>query len=61
MTIKRVKQAAAVRGIYFNGVKSWLNNCVGYGYFCFTPSGRGFISADTLRGLYKMIMEYKKI
>lgn len=61
MTIKRVKQAAVARGIYFSGEKKYQNNVVGYGYFCFTPSGRGFITSDTLHGLYKMIMEYRKI
>ncbi len=61
MTIERVKQAAAARGIFFDGVKKWQNNFVGYGYFCYTPYGCGFIQADTLQGMYKNIMKYKKV
>lgn len=61
MTVKRVQTAAARRGIYFNGVKEWQNNTVGFAYFAFTPSGRGFITADTLSGFYRLIMQYNVI
>lgn len=59
MTIKRVKQAAATRGIYFDGKKRFLNNVVGIGYEVYI--GYRFIQADTLEGLYKMIMTIPKI
>ena len=61
MNTKTVKAAAAARGIFFDGLKTWQNNVVGFGYFVFTPGGRGFIQADTLSGLYKRILEYPKI
>lgn len=60
MTIKRVKQAAACRGIYFEGKRNWLNNTVGYGYGFFTPTG-GFRQADTLDGIYRQIMAFPKV
>jgi len=60
MTVKRVQAAAAARGMFFNGVKKWQNNVVGYGYFMFVPGGCGFIQADTLTGLYKTVMKYPK-
>ena len=58
MTVKRVKAAAARRGIYFNGLKQWQNNVVGFGYFAFSPSGRGLITADTLSGFYRLVLQY---
>lgn len=61
MTIERVKQAAYIRGIYFDGVKKFRNNFVGVAYEIYTPNGRGFFQADTLTGLYKEIMKYDKI
>jgi len=61
MTIQRVKQAASIRGIYFDGIKKWRNNMVGYAYEIFTPDGRDFFQSDTLSGLYKKIMEYKRL
>ena len=61
MTIKRVKAAAAIRGIYFDGVKKWRNNMIGYAYEIYTPTGRGFFQADTLNGLYNEIMKYNKV
>ena len=61
MTIERVKQAARCRGIYFEGVKKWLNNVVGYGYEFYTPNGRGFRQADTLAGAYKEIMKFPAV
>lgn len=61
MTIQRVKQAASIRGIYFDGIKKWRNNMVGCAYEIFTPDGRGFFQSDTLSGLYKKVMEYKKL
>lgn len=61
MTIERVKRAAELRGIYFSGEKKWLNNTVGYGYEFFTPNGYGFYQADTLVGVYRAVMRFKKI
>jgi hypothetical protein len=61
MTIKRVKQAAACRGIYFSGERKWLNNTVGYGYEFYTPNGCGFRQADTLEGSYRQVMEFPKV
>lgn len=61
MTIKRVKQAAYIRGIYFDGVKKFRNNLIGVAYEIYTPNGRGFFQADTLTGLYKEIMKYNKM
>lgn len=60
MTVKRVQAAAAARGMFFNGVKSWQNSVVGYGYFMFAAGG-GFIQADTLTGLYNAVMKYPKV
>jgi hypothetical protein len=60
MTIERVKNAAYLRNIYFDGVKKWRNNMAGYAYEIYTPGGRGFFQSDTLTGLYKKIMEYPK-
>lgn len=59
MTIKRVKQAAATRGIYFDGKKRFLNVMIGRGYEVYV--GYRFIQADTLEGLYKMIMATPKV
>ena len=59
MTIKRVVASAEARGIYFDGLKKWRNNCVGYAYEILT--GRGFFQADTLEGLYKYIMKFPKV
>jgi hypothetical protein len=61
MTIKRVKTAAYIRGIYFDGLKVWRNNMVGYAYEIYTPDGRGFYQADTLQGIYNKVMTYKKM
>lgn len=61
MTVQRVRQAASIRGIYFDGIKKWRNNMVGCAYEIFTPDGRGFFQSDTLSGLYKKIMEYKRL
>ena len=58
MTIKRVKRAAELRGIRFDGKKTWRNNTVGYVYEVFPPGGRGFFQADTLEGMYRYIMEF---
>lgn len=57
MTIKRVQTAAACRGIYFSGDRD------GMWYNCFIPweLGGGHLQADTLQGMYKMIMARKKI
>ena len=57
MTVKRVQAAAARRGIYFNGLKQWQNNVVGFGYFAFIPAG-GHITADTLSGFYRLVLQY---
>ena len=61
MTIKRVKQAAYIRGIYFDGLKVFRNTMVGYAYEIYTPDGQGFYQADTLQGLYNYIMTFEKI
>jgi len=61
MTIERVKRAAELRGIYYEGKRKWLNNTVGYGYEFFTPNGYGFRQASTLKDSYKQIMEFSKI
>lgn len=61
MTIKRVQRAAEIRGIYFNGKRRFLNNIVGYGYEISSPSGWSYRQADTLEGLYKMIMKFPKL
>ena len=60
MTIKRVQNSAYIRGIYFDGRKQWLNNMVGFGYSVYLPTG-GFLQADSLQGLYNMILKYPKI
>lgn len=61
MTIERVKQAAWLRGMHFDGRKSFRNTMVGCAYSVVTPNGRGYIQADTLDGLYRVIMEYPKV
>lgn len=58
MTIKRAQRAAEIRGIYFNGIKKWRNNIVGYAYEIFTPNGRGFFQTDNLNSLYREIKKY---
>lgn len=60
MTKKRVQRAAELRGIYFDGERKWLNTMVGYGYECFSRSGYRFLQADTLGGMYKLIMRERK-
>ena len=60
MTIKRVQRACAIRGIWFDGIRRWQNNVIGYGYSVNIPTG-GFRQADTLDGLYKAIKELPKI
>ena len=61
MTIQRVKASAEARGIYFDGLKKWRNNCVGFAYEIFSPSGGGFFQAQTLQGLYNYIVKFPKI
>lgn len=61
MSGERVEKAAEIRGIYFAGVKHWLNSMVGYGYEFYTPDGRGFFQSDTLEGAYREIMQYPKV
>lgn len=61
MTIKRVQEAAALRGIWFDGEKKWRNSMIGAAYEVYTPNGRGFFQADALRALYNEIMRYKPI
>lgn len=58
MTIKRVQRAAELRGMYFDGIKKWVNSCIGYGYEIYTPNG--FSQADTLDGIYKFVMRFEK-
>lgn len=59
MTIKRTQAAAARRGLYFDGVKKWINNCIGFGYVCHTP--RGFLQADTISGFYNLVLQFPVI
>lgn len=59
MKIERVQQSAYLRGLFFDGVKTWRNSWIGYAYEIYLP-GRGFYQADTLAGIYCRIMEYKK-
>lgn len=59
MTIKRVQKAAEVRGMYFDGIKKWQNEMVGYGYGLRSP--RGYLQADTIQGLYEMVMSFPKV
>lgn len=61
MTTERVRRAAELRGIYFDGERKWQNSTVGYGYCVFSPSGYGFLQANTLDGLYRLIMQYEKV
>jgi hypothetical protein len=61
MTIERVKQAAYIRGMYFDGVKRFRNSMIGAAYEIYSASGRGFYQADTLRGMYAYIMQFSKI
>lgn len=58
MTIKRVQQAAVVRGLYFDGRKIFRNSMVGVAYEIYTPTG--FFQADTLDGIYKKVMSISK-
>lgn len=60
MTIKRVQHAAALRGIRFNGNKQFLNSIIGFGYYTYAPGG-ALLQADTLAGLYTLIMNYPRI
>ena len=60
MTIQRVKRAAKLRGIYYEGKRKWLNNTVGYGYEFSTPNGTGFRQSSTLAGSYRQVMEFPK-
>ena len=59
MKIERVQQAAYLRGIFFDGVKTWRNSMSGYAYEIYLP-GKGFLQADTLQGIYKAVMKYEK-
>lgn len=60
MTIKRVKKAATLRGMRFNGKKLFINNIIGVGYYVYPPHG-ATLQADTLTGLYSLIMKYPRI
>lgn len=53
MTKERVKQAAWIRGLYFDGERRWLNNTVGYGYEIY--NGETFEQATTLNEVYELI------
>lgn len=61
MKIERVKKAAELRGIYFEGRRRWRNNTVGNAYEITTPNGRGFFQSDTLEGIYREVMKYERI
>ena len=60
MTIERVKKAAAIRGMRFDGKKRFINNLMGFGYFVQVSTG-AFLEADTLSGLYSLILKYPRI
>lgn len=59
MTIKRVAAAAACRGCYFSGMKD------GMFYIMFLDNAPvrfgSYFQADTLQGMYNMIMRLPKI
>ena len=59
MTIKRVQNAAYIRGMFFDGEKKYRNSFVGYAYEIYT--GRGFFQADTLNAIYKEVMKHEKV
>ena len=55
MTTKRVQNAAAARGVFFDG-KATPNGWTRYQVF--SPSGCGFLQSDTLDGLYRLLQRY---
>lgn len=57
MTIERVKKAAARRGIYFDGEKTWRNSTIGYAYEL--SIGWRFVQCDTLEQCYKILQAYQ--
>lgn len=61
MTVTRVKQAAALRGIKFTGEKKFRNTWAGVAYEVDSPNGRNFVQSDTLDGVYKFVMQFPKI
>ena len=61
MTKARCIHAAALRGIWFDGEKKWLNSLVGYGYQCWSPNGTQLFQSNTLAGIYRFIMEFEKL
>lgn len=58
MTIDRVKRAASIRGLFFDGKKCWRNSMIGYGYEIYT--GGRFIQFDSLNGVYQFVMSIPK-
>ena len=63
MTIKKCKDAAYVRGIYFSGKKHWLNNMVGYGYDFYGPDycGAPLHMTNNLEDAYRLIKQYPRL
>ena len=53
MTIEKVSKAAALRGMYFDGER-------GYSAFYCILTPDGYFRSDTLRGIYRRVMQYRK-
>jgi hypothetical protein len=60
MTINRVKHAAYIRNINFDGEKKFRNNTIGYGYEVYLPD-KGFVLFETLDQVYNSIMKYERV
>lgn len=54
MTTKRVERAALLRGIWFDKNRNYCGMYSAYG------CGR-HLSADTLRGMYKLVMTFPRL
>lgn len=53
MTVKKVAKAAALRGMYFDGER-------GYSAFYCILTPDGYYRADTLGGIYRRVIQYRK-
>lgn len=60
MTFKRASRAAELRGLHLHP-KAWCNDMVGYGYEVYVGGWTGWMYADTLEGIYRLIMRYPRI
>ena len=58
MSVERIQRAAAIRGMKFSGEKKFRNTWAGYSYEIFSPSGRQFVQADTLDGVYRFVKQF---